>query len=270
VRSLAGARAAATLTLAGPEDWSYETGYGPVKGMLPVSNPERRFDRPIGWLVAGELGIRRTEIGDRRIAVAAPTELGFRRMDTLTFLRWTLPALAAVLPSLPERLLVTSGGPEMWLGALSAPNSLYLHPDRPLVSENATSTLLHELVHVAMRTPPAAGDDWIAEGLAEYYSLTVLERTGGISLQRYHGALAALEQWAERDEGTLADPSTGPDTAYAAVLFHRLDRELKAAGSSLDVVVRQLFGDGEVSRRRLDALVRKALGHPSRVLPKPV
>lgn len=269
VRTSSGARADATLALCGPDGWSFETGYGPVRGPLPVSNPERRFDRPIGWLLAGELGVRRTVIGDRKISVAAPTELGFRRMDALTFLRWTLPELTAVLPSLPERLLVTSGGPEMWLGALSSPNSLYLHVDRPLVSENATSTLLHELVHVAMQSPPAPGDDWIAEGLAEYYSLTVLERSGGISRHRYDRALASLEQWAERDEGTLADPSTGPNTAYAAVLFHRLDRELKAAGSSLDVVVKQLFGDGEVSRNRLAALVREQLGHPSRVLPRP-
>ena len=69
----------------------------------------------------------------------------------------------------------------MWRGALSAPQSLYVHAERPLLSGNATSTLLHEIVHIGLGLADERGADWIVEGLAEYYSLEVLRRSGTIS-----------------------------------------------------------------------------------------
>lgn len=265
-RTLVGSASEATLMLSGPAGWSFESGYGRVDRPRAVVNAERRFVRPIGWLVAGDLGVRRDTISDRAIVVAAPKGSGFRRLDTLAFLNWTLPELLAIAPDFPRHLLIVGGRDQMWRGALSAPNSIYLHPARPLVSENATSTLLHELVHVAMSASPAEGDDWIAEGLAEYYSLTLLLRSGGISPRRYQTALADLQAWSERDQGRLADPSTGADTAYAVTLFRELDLELTAAGSSLDAVVSQLFAGTDVDRGTLEGLVAGALGRSSRVL----
>ena len=50
---------------------------------------------------------------------------------------------------------------------MSGPGSLYVHADRPMISENGTSTMLHELVHVAMGVSGSAHDDWLVEGLAE-------------------------------------------------------------------------------------------------------
>ncbi|MEZ5557783.1 MAG: hypothetical protein R3E86_04460 [Pseudomonadales bacterium] len=266
VRARAGAESHATLSLSGPPGWSFETGYGPSNDTIQVANPDRRFDRPVGWMAAGELGIRRDKLGERRVSVAGPTGESFRRMDILAFVRWTLPQLVSVLPSFPERMLIVGGSDDMWLGALSGPNAIYLHPGRPLISENGTSTLLHELVHAAMTVAPEHGDDWIAEGLAEYYSLAVLTRSGGISGRRYERSLASLKEWADRDGGHLADPSTGPDTAYATLLFRDLDLELISAGSSLDAVVGPLFAGDQIGRARLEELVEAALGRPSRVL----
>ncbi len=267
VRSRRGAYSDATLSLAGPEDWSFETRYGPVRDEpVAVDTAGRRFDRPIGWLAAGEVGIRRTRVADRRIAIAGPKDEGFRRMDLLTFLRWTLPELVRVAPSLPERILIVGGAAEMWRGGLSGPGSLYVHPDRPLVSGNATSTFLHELMHVATEEPPAAGDDWIVEGLAEYYSLVVLLRSDGISGARFERALETLGAWVAEKQGRLADPSTGADTARAALLFRDLHLELAAEGGSLDDVVAELLGGGRVNRQRLRTLVEDELGRASRVL----
>lgn len=266
VRSVVGAYSRASLMLSGPAGWSFETGYGRVDAAVAVVNADRRFVRPVGWLVAGELGVRRSKIAERRIVVAAPTGESFRRMDILAFLNWTLPDLVARFPTFPDRLLVAGGNRDMWLGALSGPNSLYLHPDRPLISENGTSTLLHELVHVAMGNPPAQGDDWIAEGLAEYYSLTVLRDSGGISQRRFESALLKLAAWARRDNGRLADPSTGANTAFATLMFRDLDCELQAAGSGLDPLVAALFADQEINRYRLRDLVEKTLAGPSTVL----
>ena len=59
----------------------------------------------------------------------------------------------------------------MWRGGLSAPQSLFVHSDRPLISENATSTLLHEVMHLALGIRAAEQFDWIVEGLASYFAL---------------------------------------------------------------------------------------------------
>lgn len=259
-RSRAGAGARTRLELGGPEGWSFETRYGPVgPDGVRLDTSGRRLDRPLGWMAAGDLGIRRTRIGEHRIAIAGPKNEDFRRMDALTFLRWTMPELLQVAPSFPKRLLIVGGSQDMWRGGLSGPGSLYVHPDRPLVSGNATSTLLHELLHVATEEPPAKGDDWIVEGLAEYYASLILLRTGGISESRFERTLAMLRDWAERDGGSLADPSTGADTARAVLLFHALDQELAAAGSNLDAVTAELLA-GRVDRERLIDLARAELG----------
>jgi hypothetical protein len=264
VRSRAGAVSEATLSFAGPEGWSFETAYGPVHdGAVAVSREGRRFHRPVGWMAAGDLGTRRDEIAGRQVVITGPKHQGFRRLDMMSFLRWTLPELTRLLPSLPGHILIVGSSQEMWRGGLSGPGSLYVHPGRPLISENATSTLIHELVHVAMTEPPAAGDDWIVEGLAEYYSLVTLLRTDGISGERFERAMAWLENWAERHDARLADPSTGPDTARAVLVFRDLEVELAGAGSSLAAVTAPLFAEGRVSRNRMAALLESELGQAS-------
>jgi hypothetical protein len=232
---------------------------------VSVDSRGRRFDRPVGWLAAGELGIRRTSIADRHIVIAGPKDQGFRRMDLLVFLNWTLPHLVRVAPSLPDRLLIVGGSRSMWRGGLSGPGSLYVHPDRPLVSGNATSTFLHELIHVATTDTSADGDDWIVEGIAEYYSLLLLLRSGGISGTRFQGTLEDLRDWMVKDRGKLSDPSTGADTARAVLLFRDLDVELAAAGARLDDVITKLLA-GRMDRKRLQTLTEAELGRPSKVL----
>jgi hypothetical protein len=265
-RRLVGSTATASLTLAGPKGWSFESRYGPVRDSVPVTDPKRLFDRPTGWLVAGRIGVRRDTISLRKVAVAAPTGQDVRRQDLLAFLRWTLPNLVSVFPEFPDRLLVVSARRQMWRGGLSGPASLYLHADRPFVSENGTSTPLHELVHVAMGSRFDSAADWIVEGLAEYYSLEVLRRSGGISNDRFKRSLATLQEWVDEDGGELRDPSFGSHTARAVLLFDALARELEGAGRSLDVIVSRL---ADVPKANLDTLKRLAteeLGRPARAL----
>lgn len=267
VVALKGAESHATLALEGPPGWMFESRYGPVNGRIAVPNPSRRFDRPTGWLAAGRLGVRRERIGDRRIVVAAPEGQELRRLDIIAFLRWTLPRLARVFPDFPDRLLIVGARDGMWRGALSGPDSLYVHSDRPLISENGTSTLLHELVHIATGSGDASREDWIIEGLAEFYSLEILRRSGGLGTARYQQAFDRLADWARRDNGALRSPSTGPDTAYAAVLFRALHEELEAAeAGGLDPVARELLRARHIDGPTLRALVEKALGGRSRAL----
>jgi hypothetical protein len=247
-RTLVGAASRTSLHFRLPPRWSVVTQYFGSDDRFEIVTTERRFDQPSGWIIVGRIGVRRETISGIRVAVAAPLGQSVRRMDTLALLNWTLPELARLLPELPQRLTVISAGDPMWRGGLSAPDSLFIHADRPLVSENATSTLLHEVMHLALGLRSRRNYDWIVEGLAEHYSLELLRRSGTISDSRYSAALADQADWARQAE-TLCQPvSSGPATALAVTIFADLDKEIKKAtdgGHSLDDLVRRLFAKRE-------------------------
>ena len=270
-RSRIGATSASTLSLSGPDstEWSFESRYGAVHDRIPIDDPARRFDRPTGWLVAGEIGVRREIIANRRIAIAGPAGEGVRRIDTLAFLRWTLPALIDVFPEFPPRLLIAVATSDMWRGGLSGPSSLYLHANRPLISENGTSTVLHELVHVATSAQLEATADWIIEGLAEYYALEILRRSDGLSERRFQQSIDTLRAWAETQDGRLREPSRGADTARAVLVFYALATELSARGTSLDAIIAGLLASQAsepLDLVQLRVIVAAELGAPSKAL----
>lgn len=265
-RTRKGARSVSTVDLTGPAGWSFESRYGPLRARVGFSEPDRGFDRPTGWMVGGQLGVRVDTIAGHRMVVAGPRGQGLHRIDTLAFLRWTVPSLVEVFPTLPDRVLVVRAGQDMWRGGLSGPASLYLHASRPLISENGTSSMLHELVHVAMRASDTRASDWIIEGLAEYYSLELLRRSGGISKERFQAGLRQLQSWADADDGRLRDPSRGADTARAALLFADLAAELAATGASLDQVVRALVAEDAIDADALSSAVETVLGKPAAAL----
>lgn len=263
-RTLKGARSETYLRFRLPRSWSVVTEYKESGGRFRIDKPERRFDQPSGWILVGKLGVRREEIAGVHVAVAGPVGQSVRRMDTLALLRWTLPELARVLPDLPGRLTIVSAGEPMWRGGLSAPQSLFVHAERPLISENGTSTLLHEIMHVVLGLATSEGYDWIVEGLAEYYSLELLHRSGTISTSRLATAKADLADWATSATDLCRPASTGATTALAVGVFTRLDEEIrrKSDGStSLDNVVRELArGDTAVDADRLIEIVHGLLG----------
>ena len=219
-------------------------------------------------MAAGELGIRRDQVADRQLVVAAPRDQGLHRLDTMAFLRWTLPRLVKVFPDFPERLLVVGARDDMWRGGLSGPGSLYLHSDRPLISENATSTLLHELVHLATANVEHR-DDWLVEGLAEYYSLVILRRSGGISQERYEHAFDRLASWVRKDQGHLHNPSSGANTARAVLLLRDLEMELREyEAGSLDALVNVMVESDDLTGDHLLELAEAALGDKPSMLRK--
>ncbi len=264
VRSRIGASSHSLLEFHGPAGWRFETRYRVTQGSIIVDAPERRFVRPTGWMAAGKLGVRRDHIAKRRVTVAAPKNQGMRRLDIIAFLRWTLPHLVKVFPQFPDRLLIVGANDEMWHGGLSGPGSLYIHPDLPLISENGTSTLLHELVHTATGTPDVPREDWIIEGLAEYYSLEILRRSSGISKKRFQQSMAQLAEWAKRKKGKLKSPSSGANTARAVLLFDQIQRELaEHDAGTLDAVARKLMASNRIDAEQLIKLVDTALGSRS-------
>jgi hypothetical protein len=267
-----GTQSKSKLALELPEGWSVATPFPRyASGRFAIDNPLRLFDRPTGWILAGKIGVRRDEIGETRVVVAGPTGQGVRRLDTLAFARFTLPTLQKLFPGFPARLLVVSAGDPMWRGALSGPASLFVHADRPLISENATSTLIHELVHVAMRARGAAGADWIVEGLAEFYSLEVLRRSGAISERRYQRTHARLAEWA-KEAGPLDSPrSSGALTAKAVGILRAVDEEIRLARArqaSLDDVLRALPIGRTITVEAFRAAAERVAGRRLASLPR--
>ena len=274
-----GADARARLRFDLPEGWSVETPYSRSKDgkSFVVTDAERRVDRPEGWIIAGKLGVRRERIaaaqgGGMRVAVAAPLGQGVRRNDLLSYIHVLGPQLEQAFGPLPSRLLVVQAGDPMWRGGLSGPRSLYLHARRPLVSGNGSSTPAHELVHVVTRLRGADKDDWIVEGLAEYYSIELPRRAGLLSASRAKKAWAWMQAHGSGVRRLHTDRSDERVTARAVTLFAALDAELRAgdARHGLDDVVRRLIPQREVSREALRDAARAVLGAPSQTLQTPL
>lgn len=267
ISARAGLESRATLKFILPDGWSVVTPYeAEDQRQVSFDNPARRLDRPEGWLVAGRLGVRREHIGPVHALVAGPAGMQVRRQDLLAFLNWNLPHLLAVFPEFPQRILIVSGNDPMWRGGLSGPTSLYLHASRPLITENRTSPLLHELGHVALGIRSDGESDWIVEGLTEFYSIETLRRSGGISQLRYDQALEALARQARRNSTLFRDPSTGDRTAHAVLVFKAADEQIRrmtGGKASMDQVATALAAKrGEVSLKRLQEAAAKVAGKP--------
>lgn len=90
-----GAYANATLDIILPPGWtSVESGWPRIKGnSFRINNPDRLFDRPTGWFIAGKLGTRRAKVGKTGIAVSAPQKSGVKRMEIMTFMNFVWPEI---------------------------------------------------------------------------------------------------------------------------------------------------------------------------------
>jgi hypothetical protein len=265
VRKRKGATGRGELLLDVPAGWRALTPYVPAAdGRLLIDRPNTAYDRPIGWIAVGELGSRKDMIGGMLVTIAAPKHQSVQRLPMMALLRWTLPLLQSELEQVPPALLVVSADDPMWRGGLSAPNSLFLHASRPLISENGTSTLMHELLHVLMPVPAAAEDDWIDEGLAEYLGLVLLERSGTISRERFDHAINTFRRRGAAVRNIRTRYASGRITARAVATFHELDRELQQATngeSDLFDLTRKLMQEPRpVDLQRLRVLAAEIAG----------
>ncbi|MGH0031084.1 MAG: hypothetical protein ACQGVC_14915 [Myxococcota bacterium] len=260
-----GARSHSLLRLRVPEGWSRATPYPLLRGgVYGVNHPHRGFDRPTGWFVVGHLGAVREEVHGVEVAIAAPKKHGMRRLDMLALLRWTLPVLEDVLGELPPRLLVVGAGDPMWRGGLSGPQSVYVHARRPLIGEDGTSPLLHEVMHALLGIRGGDGGDWVVEGLAELYAIEMLRRSGTLAEDRVERIYQKLATRGRRAAKLEVDSASGDVTARAVVALRALDAEIRERSEgahSLDEVVRRLTAQRDpVTTASLGDAVLEATG----------
>ncbi|NJK88714.1 MAG: hypothetical protein HC923_04485 [Myxococcales bacterium] len=228
-----------------PNKWELVSRHEPMDdGFVRLEDENRFYKRPSGWMMVGKLESMTFEVAGTAVKLATSPKLGLHLTDLRSFLRWTLPSFRDLLGELPKTLVVVGSGDPMWRGGLSGPNSLYLHRDRPLIDSDSTSPVLHELTHVFMGAKSGPGGDWIVEGLAEYYALEVLTRSGGITKEERDEAMERLKRRGRKVDSLDVEHSRGRITARATAVLDRLDRrirELTNGAKSLDDVLRALL-----------------------------
>jgi hypothetical protein len=269
-----GAESDAHLRFELPERWNVNTAWpvDPDAKELTylLDDPDREFDRPRGWFMIGRLSVARGRVGaDTLFSIAAPLDSGVDKMGWLTLISLAWPEVEKAFGKVPAKILLVSGDDPLWRGGLSGPNSFFFHGSRRAISENGTSPLLHELSHVITRISGDFNDDWIAEGLAEYYGIELLYRAGGYDDDQRAEILADLAEWGLGADKVRVRQSSGPITARAVGIFDALDKEVRDETNgreNLDAVTRLLMVRRRVSLADLRDAFESVTGADSRVL----
>lgn len=254
-----------------PTGWkSVETAWPRIgKHTFRINNVSRLFDRPTGWMLAGNLGSRRVRLGETDVTVASPKGQAMRRMDVLTLLTFVWPQVEAAFPSHPAKLLIVGASDPMRRGAFSARDSVYLNSRTPLVSENGSSPLIREVVHAIGRFSDHDASDWISEGLAEYYAIELLRRGGGITDERYAAIQARLTREGKDVTSLRGEHVSGATVARAVVVMQELDREIRVKTHnkrSLDDLAQVVMRANSVSTPEFVRLAQSIIGESSVVL----
>ena len=254
-----------------PTGWkSVETAWPRIgKHTFRIDNVSRLFDRPTGWMLAGNLGSRRVRLGETDVTVASPKGQAMRRMDVLTLLTFVWPQVEAAFPRHPAKLLIVGASDPMRRGAFSARDSIYLNSRTPLVSENGSSPLIREVVQAIGRFNDHDTSDWISEGLAEYYAIELLRRGGGITDERYAAIQARLTREGKDVTTLRGEHVSGATVARAVVVMQELDREIRVKTHnkrSLDDLVQAVMRANSINTRAFVQLAESIIGESSVVL----
>ncbi|KTB67657.1 MULTISPECIES: hypothetical protein [Pseudomonas] len=254
-----------------PAGWkSVETAWPRIgKHKFRIDNVSRLFDRPTGWMLAGNLGSRRVRLGDTDVTVASPKGQAMRRMDVLTLLTFVWPQVEAALPRHPAKLLIVGASDPMRRGAFSARDSIYLNSRTPLISENGSSPLLREVVQAIGRFNDHDTSDWISEGLGEYYAIELLRRAGGITDERYAAIQARLAKESKGVTSLRGDHVNAAIVARAVLVLQELDREIRVKTHnkrSLDDLAQAVMRANSVNTAEFVQLAESVIGESSVVL----
>ena len=254
-----------------PAGWkSVETAWPRIgKHTFRIDNVSRLFDRPTGWMLAGNLGSRRVRLGETEVTVASPKGQGMRRMDVLTLLTFVWPQFEAAFPRHPAKLLVVGASDPMRRGAFSSRDSIYLSSRTPLISENGSSPLLREVVQAIGRFNDHDTSDWISEGLSQYYAIELLRRAGGITDERYQALQARLAKEGTAVTSLRGEHVSGAAVSRAVVMMQELDREIRVKTHnkrSLDDLTQAVMRANSITTAEFVQLAERIIGESSVVL----
>ena len=144
------------------------------------------------------------------------------------------------------------------------PGSRLLHAQRPWITEDGTSPILHEVVHTALRLQPGSDGDGAIEGLAEYDSLEMLGRSGTVSPERLQRADELLARRGAEAAHLRSKSVSGAGTARAVTVLRALDRRIRDATDQtrgVDDIARLLMREGgTVTTTRMQALAEQVSG----------
>jgi hypothetical protein len=260
-----GARSRARLLFRLPRGWRSAAAQAPLgDDTYALDEPKTRFDRPRGWFLLGRIGIHRHAVAgtELTIAVAPGSRLDVGRL--LALYGRTLPLLETLLGPPPPRLLLVSAPDPMWRGGLSGEDSFLVHGRIPVRSSDRTSSYLHELFHVWQPFQPADDARWVAEGLAEYYSLALQRRAGRLSERGFARGIALFARHGRWHVDLTRSQAAPALNNSAPLVMHALDRAIRRATGdrrSLDDAVRALaHGGGTVTTARFLGAVNGAGG----------
>ncbi|MEX5509605.1 hypothetical protein [Pseudomonas paralactis] len=254
-----------------PAGWkSVETAWPRIgKNKFRIDNVSRLFDRPTGWMLAGNLGSRRLRLGETDVTVASPKGQGMRRMDVLTLLTFVWPQVDAAFPRHPGKLLIVGANDPMRRGAYSLHDSIYLNSRTPLVSENGSSPLLREVVQAIGRFNDHDSSDWISEGLGEYYAIELVRRAGGLTDERYAAIQARLTKESKAVTSLRGEQIGSAGVARAVLVLQDLDREIRVKTHnkrSLDDLAQAVMRVNSINTKEFVQLAESVIGESSVVL----
>ncbi|MCK6556835.1 hypothetical protein L6Q96_19995 [Candidatus Binatia bacterium] len=248
-----------------PPGWRSATAIEPIgPDTYRPEEPGKVLDRPRGWFALGKIDLNREDISGTLLQVARAPGSALAPTALFEFLAPTLPLLQRLLATRPERLLVVSAPDPMWRGGISGMRSVYVHGDRPLRTPDKTSPYLHELFHVMQPFKCGNDADWVAEGLAEYYSLELQRRTGLVDQVAFERGLRSFARYGlwnvdlTRQHDNAATNNSAPLVMYA--LDQRIQRATAGKRRLDDVVTALSTQGGTIDSARFAQTVRTVAG----------
>lgn len=248
-----------------PPGWGAVTAMPPVRPRIfEVETPSRRFDHPRGWLMLGRFTRNEDVIAGTTVTIAAAQGVHTSPADILHLFARALPEFTGLLQVHPSRLLVVMGPDPMWRGGLSGEESFFMHGARHLQSPDGSSPYLHELFHVLAPFRPTADASWVTEGLAEYYSVVLQQRTGDLDAAAAARAIQLFGRQGIWGQDFTRHPPPSLRNNSAPFVMAVLDQRIRSAtdgAQSLDDVVRVLATEGgRVSTAHFLGAVRRVSG----------
>lgn len=283
------AKSYTTVSFDLPEDWRVITAMprsGPAQ-FSAVSEDDKRYDNPTGWLIYGKVKKSVVTFKDVNITIAYPERFvrPSRSKDPAQaakhkkYLDWfhgkikqaeeiygkVIPVMVAFMPRYSKEFLVILGKSPMWHGGLSGESSLYIHRGVPNIASDSSSTLVHEYFHVSAGFEKDPRDaEWFVEGLAEYFSMRLLFDAGIVSREDFQQGVdkhAAKGLWGANLTRTKNNAALYKNSTVVLFYLDELIRAKTENRKSLKDVIALLDDEGKpISTAMLRAKLEELYG----------